>query len=318
MVNKIPKILLLGAGRFGIQHLRVLLSLEKENLVNLLGVVVKTKKEEEEVKKSFICKTFVGLENSPYKDVNAVDIVTPASTHFSLVKKCLEFTNVFVEKPLTLNSYKARQLVNIAKKKNRILLVGHIFRFNPAVLKIKELVENNLDKLYFIEGKYTGISRPNEDCGAIFTYLHLFDILDYLLGKKPKSICTRVSNPVKSKGKFEDEAKILLTYDNHLTAFLHLGWVGLKKTRNLNLFFKDMEIFCDLSTPRIEIKRLDGKNKILDFKTEEPLKIELKNFLNTLISKQKPYPDGKIGLRIVEIAEMVVKSAVINKITYLK
>jgi len=316
MNKKIPTILLIGAGRFGTNHLRVLQTLEKDSVVKLQGVVVNTKRSAKKIARNFGCQVQTDLGNSLLQKVDAVDIVTPASTHFPLVKKCLKYTNVFVEKPLALGTLDAQKLIKLAKSNKKILVVGHIFRFNPAVLKLKDLVGKNYQKLYFIEGKFTGQSLPNDDCGAIFTYLHHFDILDFILGEEPLSVYAQTANPVRKNGRFEDEAKIILTYDQQIAAFLHLGWVGLRKNRTINLFFDDMEVYCDLKIPQIKICRPGSKSETLQFAAEEPLENELRHFINSICKKNKPYPDGNIGLRAVKVAEKALISASTNKIIY--
>lgn len=317
MRQKIPKIVLIGAGRFGKNHLRILLELEKEKRLKLGSVIVKTKKTAKEIERKFKVKTFTNFKDSLLSNADAIDIVTPSSTHFEIVKKCLNFSHVFVEKPLAMSEKEARILVQKAKGNKKILVVGHIFRFNPTLPKIKEIIKKNYQKLYFIEGKFLSPGKPNEDCGAIVTYLHLFDVLDYVLDRKPSSIYAKTSTLFKKNGKFEDEAKIILSYDGNLTAFLELGWVGLKKIRSLNLSFLDMEVYCDLSIPKIEILKPGGRIKKLNFSSEEPLKKELKYFIETILGKHKPYPDGEIGARVAKIVDKAYKSASKGEVIYL-
>lgn len=316
MTEKIPKLLLIGAGRFGENHLRVLLELEREKKIKLVGVAVRTRKTASTIKKRFGINPILKLDDAIIRSVDAVDIVTPASTHFDLVKRCLKYTNVFVEKPLALSSRDARELCLETAKRRKKLAVGHIFRFNLVVLKLKELVKKKFENLYSIEGKFTGSSAPALDCGVIFSDLHHFDILDFILEKHPKSIFAKVGNITRKSNKFEDEAKIILTYDNKISVFLELNWVGFEKTRTIDLFFKDLAVYCDLLQQKIEIRRKNGKSKIFTLNSEEPLKIELQHFINVILGKEKKYPDGEIGARIIDICENAQKSASLGRMIF--
>lgn len=133
-----PKIVLVGVGRFGKNHLRVLKELEKDGLCALYGVVDKNIEILRKLRKNYDVKTTSDLTEFLNNDVDAVDIVTPADIHFELCKKSLSAgKHVFVEKPLTTSYSKAKELIQLAAEKNRILMAGHIFRYNPAVKKIK-------------------------------------------------------------------------------------------------------------------------------------------------------------------------------------
>src|SRR3989338_5392617 len=96
-------ILLIGAGWFGKNHLRVWLELEKRKKINLVGAVEKSEKLRKELKKKYNFPVFANICPDMLKRIDAVDIVTTTSTHFKLAKKCLRYTNVFIEKPLAEN-----------------------------------------------------------------------------------------------------------------------------------------------------------------------------------------------------------------------
>ncbi len=176
-----PKIVLVGAGRFGSNHLRNLIDLDKKKAIELIGVVDSDLKILQKIKKEFgfnIDKNYkVFLKNA-----DAFDLVTPAHTHYSISKHLLtRKKHVFVEKPLSLNSSEAKKLLNLSKKNNCILQVGHIFRYNKAVDFIKKNINQKNNFPYYIKGKFLQTTEPKKDVGAIFNYLHHFDILDNIL-----------------------------------------------------------------------------------------------------------------------------------------
>lgn len=312
-MNKIPKILLIGAGKFGINHLRVLTELEKANKLVLKGIVVKTKKSAISLEKKYKVKTYTKFSTNLIKSVDAVQIVTPAATHFNLVNRFLNYTNVFVEKPLALKHKEALSLVKKAKTRNKVLFVGHIFRYHPMIKKLKEIIKPNLKSLYFIEGKYSGKSVPNNDSGATITYLHLFDIVDFLLEKEPLSVYATKSNPIRPDSKYEDEAKIICNYGKNLSAFFEVGWVGVKKQRILNLHFTTMNIYCDLINTKIEVET-NSKKKIYRSSTDEPLKIEILQFIKSLSDKET---NAHTAARIIKIVEKTYQSARTSRVVSL-
>ena len=127
-----PKIALIGAGRFGKNHLRVLKELEKDGLCTLYGVVDKRAEILESVRTNYNIAVTSNLTEVLKSDIDAVDIVTPADTHFEVCKECLAAgKHVFVEKPLATNYAEARKLLQLAVDKDRILMAGPIYRYNP-------------------------------------------------------------------------------------------------------------------------------------------------------------------------------------------
>jgi predicted dehydrogenase len=184
-----PKIVLVGVGRFGKNHLRVLKELEDDGLCTLYGVVDKRVEVLESIRKTYGVSTASNLADFLNSEADAVDVVTPSDTHFEICKECLASgKHVLVEKPLTTCYSDARKLVQFAAKCNRILMVGHIFRYNAAVRKIKELIESGeLGKIYYMFGHYMGFKDPRAELGALLNFaIHHIDIYDYLFDEIPE------------------------------------------------------------------------------------------------------------------------------------
>ena len=128
------------------------------------------------------------LENP---SIDAVFIVTPVNTHYSFVKASLEHgKHVFVEKPLTDSYARGYELVELAKTKKKILMVGHIFEYVPAVRKIKELIKTNrIGKIYYISSKRVNLGIHRKDVSVIWDLApHDFSMIFYWLEEEPKSI----------------------------------------------------------------------------------------------------------------------------------
>ena len=139
MKNSPPRLLLIGAGHFGRQHLKVIAELQQKALVDLAGVAVNTTASQQSLAKELDVPVYTHIDASRLQGVDAVDIVTPSDTHFDLVSTCLPHCHVLVEKPLATKTDEADRLRRLAEKHRRILMVGHIFRFNPVILALKEL-----------------------------------------------------------------------------------------------------------------------------------------------------------------------------------
>ena len=137
MINR-PKVLLIGAGRFGKNHLKVLRALESKGRIDLVGVITRSNQNE--------------LTEDLLKSVDAVSIITPIDTHYGLVKRCLKYCHVFVEKPLTRSYKESNALAVVAKENKKILTVGHIFRYHPVSKELKKL-EAEMQKLGFLNLK---------------------------------------------------------------------------------------------------------------------------------------------------------------------
>ena len=148
------KIGVIGTGKWGINHLRIYKQLEQEKLCELIGLADvdesrKTIADEHSIK---YFKDYKQMLN----EVDAVSVVVPTDLHYGIVKECLNNNkHVLVEKPITLDSKQAKELVQIAKEKKLVLSVGYLFRFNPAVIELKRLLKSGeLGKIQYITARY--------------------------------------------------------------------------------------------------------------------------------------------------------------------
>jgi len=308
-----PKIVLIGAGNFGKNHFQNLFKLHKKNIIDFIGIVDTDQKVLDQISKKYKIQT-----SKNYKEfidnTDAFDIVTPASTHYDLVKNLLDKQkHIFVEKPLTLNFKSSQELTLLAKKNKVILQVGHIFRFNSSVNLLKKLIQTRKNYPYFITGKFLQSTNPKSDVGAIFNYLHIFDILDNILQNNPKKIFAysnlQLTNPHR-----EINAVISLEYPKNLHVSLNVGWIPSGKYRMLEVFTKKECIKCDLLGQKLEIYRDGILKKRFIPKHREPLLLELQDFVRCIKKKNTPKVDGFIGTKIVKIAEIAKASIESGKI----
>lgn len=322
-----PKIALVGVGRFGKNHLRVLKELEKDGLCTLYGVVDKRTEILDSVRKDYNVMVTSNLTDILKRDIDAVDIVTPADTHFKVCKECLAAEkHVFVEKPLTTNYVKAKRLVQSAAKKNRILMVGHIFRYSSAVKKIKELIDlGELGKIHYMFAHYGGFRDPRAEVGALLNFaVHPIDIYDFLMEKMPDEVTCNIAHFL-GRRKFEDLAFLVLTYENGVLGLIESSWLPPGNYRDLTIVGSKKSVTVDLSKQKVilhdihiektsgTLKAINKGTRVLDVKSEEPLKLELKDYVECVKTGRRPVAHGQVGLRVILIAEKALESASLKR-----
>lgn len=317
-----PKIVLVGVGKFGSNHLRVLKELENDGMCEVYGIIDKRIEVLESIRKNYDVATSTSLKEF-LEDADAVDIVTPTDTHFKICKQCLAAgKHVMVEKPLTTSYAEAKELVQMAAEKNKTLMAGHIFRYNPAVRKIKELIEHgDLGELYYMFGHYMGLKDPRLDVGALFNYaVHHIDIYNYLLGKTPEQATCCIGHFLNRKN-LEDLAILALRYQNGIMGIVEGSWLPPGKHRDLTIIGSEKSVTSNLLKQSLTIhnvcierkdgilRAVNGGSLNIKIKFQEPLKLELKDFVECVKTGRKPLADGQAALDAIKVAEKALESA---------
>jgi predicted dehydrogenase len=298
---KNPNILLIGAGSFGKHHLETLLKLQREGILNLTGVVVQSQRSKKLLQKEYSVPIYTTLSEDILAAVDAVDIVTPVETHFDLISRCLSSKHVFVEKPLVATLDEARALKRKVTPSDKVLMVGHIFRFHPVVTRLKSLVAKMKEKPSSIRGVFTNPVSTDKGKDIEIEMLHLSDIVDYLFEKKV------VRKYAEDKGRLRT---VSLIYAGGMHALFKLGWVGDEKRRTLTLTYRQQQVICDLQTQTIRIYKNGLLIEAIDCAdTITPLEAELRTFVDAISSPKVQYPDIEVGTRIISTALMTGQAA---------
>lgn len=309
-------IAVVGIGEWGKNHLRVFNELDQINKIKLWDP--NKKQSDIQTYKSEFAKNYEEILND--KDTKAISICSPASTHYSLAKAALEADkHVFVEKPMTLSFKEAEELIVLAKKNKRVLMPGHIFRFDPAVEKLEE-IWGSLGNIRFLASSRMGLITPRKDCGVIFDFAtHDIDLACYLLGKMPLEVSAVCNNQGKNNT-FEDVAFINLYFEKEITANIAVSWlspkkirellvVGDKKSAKIDYMQQGLTVFNKTITPHADsfgtfkLLRAEGNEFKPYIKNEEPLKKELTHFVDCVLNKKKPVIDGEDALKTTKIIE---------------
>jgi len=238
----------------------------------------------------------IGLNNLDEIKAENLDLIilsTPTITHFKLVKKFLKFTNVLVEKPLSLNLKHTRELEKIAKKSKNLLFVDYPFIFSGSTNFIKKIIKNNeLGKLLEIES-YREQAPIRNDCDVIWDLgVHDLSILRYLLNRNPLKIHSHKYKTGNQKK--NDTAYINLEYSNNLKVFIKNSWISPVKTRVIKFKFSKGILICDENEALYKIKiykKLNLKNtnyklEIPEIDLTEPL-LNLVNYISFSITNKK-------------------------------
>ncbi len=287
-----------------------------------------------EISKRFVKVTsnFQDILSDP--EVDAVVISTPASTHHKLTKACLEQgKDALVEKPFTLSSKEAEELVALAKKKERILMVAHTFEYNPAVHKLKGYISNgDLGDIYYLHLSRTSLGPIRKDTNAMWDLApHDISMLLYLTGEMPLDVSARGQSYLR-KG-IEDVVFLTLTVPGNILANIHVSWLDPCKVREvkvvgsermamfddvdkaepLRIFDKGVQMFGEKSHAdygEFQLSVRDGNILIPEVEMTEPLKNQCLHFLECIKERKKPLSDGEEGLKIVRILEAAQESLV--------
>jgi len=300
------KVLLIGIGQWGQNHIRVLSELRQD-----LYVVDKDEKRLEKCDVFNISKNKLGTDYKKFlKEVDAVVLVTPTSTHYKLCKEFLEAgKDVFVEKPIAETLNEIKELVEIADKKKRILMVGHIFVHNPATKFAKEYIDSGkLGKVYCAFGSFSGLKDLREDSGTMLNYgVHHASIFNYLFGKSTK---VYGFNQHFLREKYEDFTIGVMKHGDVLTYF-DCSWLSPGKERTLTIIGSEGSLIIDLLNQKVLVNHghhTNGKIKqgvvedVSDafVKFVEPLNSELKQFVDCVKDRKQPLTDGKHALEVME------------------
>ncbi|MBI5740633.1 MAG: Gfo/Idh/MocA family oxidoreductase [Nitrospirae bacterium] len=255
------------------------------------------------------------LENP---DIAAVAISSPAVTHYNFVKRSLlAGKDVFVEKPLALTFREGRELVDIAEKGKRILMVGHILQYHPAVRKLKELVASGeLGKIQYIYSNRLNIGKLRTEENILWSFApHDISVILMLLGEEPVNV-SAVGGDYLNKGIF-DTTLTTLEFRNGVKGHIFVSWLHPYKEQKLIVVgSKAMIVFDDVSKEKLflyphTIEWKDGKipivqkadYQVVPVEAGEPLRLELGHFADCVTQRTKPVTDGAEGLRVLKILE---------------
>lgn len=318
------RVVLLGLGRWGANHLRVLRGLPVELYCADTDAARLDKLAESGLPAE-------RLSTDPYAFLDRVDcalVATPAQSHHELCRRYLEAgKDVFVEKPLTLESADSRDLVELAESNQRILQVGHIFRFDPAAQWLtRAIAAGEFGRLKILRGNFSGFKRPRNDSGVTFAdAIHFVDLFNLFMGGPPARV-TAVLNDFLGRG-MDDESWIALDYEGPdgavVSAFIETGYHTPGKYREVKVLGERASAICDFNVAQYKVRMVEARHEVgqngivaveettrqLEFPPEEPLLAEVRAFLQSVADRSPPAADGWAGYWSVRVIERALDSA---------
>ena len=317
-MSKQVNIGVIGVGHLGVHHASHLAKIKNANLV---GVFDTNLERAEEISKKINTAIFQSVDNL-LENVEAVSIVTPTSTHRDVAEKCIKKgKHVFIEKPITSSVKDAEHLIELSKKHNVIIQVGHIERFNPALLALSNL---EIDPKYIeVHRMAPFMSRGTDVPVVLDLMIHDIDLILSFISSPVKEI---YANGVSIMTNSVDIANARIKFENGSIANITSSRVAKDRVRKIKIFQQDLYVTIDflagisevykamgasqsdpdaiMSAPLVE---KDGKHRQIFYekpkvKKTDALKSELKNYLNAVLGKEKPMVDGFAGKQALDVA----------------
>jgi UDP-N-acetylglucosamine 3-dehydrogenase len=248
------------------------------------------------------------------KGLDAVNVCTPNSSHYEICKMALEMDkHVLVEKPITLTSADGWKLVKMAQDKGLTLTVGHIFRFNNALAKIRELIkEKYFGNLFLMEMTWTNLEKSWSDRDVLLDLApHMFDIQNYLLDKWPVEVSCSGTPSRRESG--EETAYIVSSFEDGLMAMANISWLVPRKTRQIMLVGEARSAMIDAVSQEVMVYE-SGYTYKLGIDRNNTIRDELVHFLRSIADPETETKNsGTVGVRTVELIEASKRSIVEKK-----
>jgi predicted dehydrogenase len=313
-------IAVVGAGAWGKNHIRVFSEIPN---VRLKYICDSDPQKLLSIQKTYPQSKLVEDLSPVLQDsgVRGVVIASSAASHYSLAKEVLMADkDVLVEKPMALNIKDAEEMLEIAKKKGSILMVGHLLIYHPAVDRLKEMVvSGELGKIHYIYTQRVNLGIIRQDENALWSFApHDLSVILHLLGEQPVVLSAHGESYIQ-KG-IEDVVFLSLRFSDGKMANIHLSWLDPHKLRKITIVgSKKMVVFDDMeASEKLKIYDKGVKNLSYDtygeylslrfgdiiipgIKMVEPLRAEAEHFIQCIESRKAPKTGGQNGLQVIKI-----------------
>lgn len=248
--------------------------------------------------------------------IPAVVIATPAQTHYYLAEKALlAGKDVFLEKPMTLSVREAEHLQELAEKNDRILMVGHMLVYQPAIRYMKSVIDNRgIGSLHSLHLKRLKLGKVRSVENVLWSLgVHDIAVCLYLTGQEQPDVTVsghRILQP-----NIEDDVYLHMRFKDGVQAHLHTSWIWPVQERRLiaigsegSLVYNELDQTVTLHRQYIDssLKEIDQGSEIVFQGESEPLKLECEHFLTCIRDRTKPLTDGSQGVSVVQVIEKAI------------
>jgi len=257
------------------------------------------------------------------KDIDAVVIASPAVTHYRLAKDALlAGKHVFVEKPMALVVKEGEELVELAEKKRRVLMVGHILEYHPGILKLKRLIDSGeLGRIYYIYSNRLNLGKIRREENILWCFApHDISVMLLLLNEMPLRISAHGGNYLRNH--IADVTVSTFEFASGVKGHVFVSWLHpYKEQRLIVVGDKKMAVFDDVTrkgslllySHKIEISNqipiaVNAPAEEVPFSLSEPLKEECMHFLKSIEKKKRPKTDGHSGVKVLQVLQACQRS----------
>jgi len=256
-------------------------------------------------------------------DIDAVAIAAPAALHYRLTKEALlSGKDVFVEKPLALHYAEGEELVELAQENAKILMVGHILEYHPAIVKLKNMVsEGEFGNLKYIYSNRLNLGRFRTEENILWSFApHDISVILNLLGEMPDEVSAHGANYLDPN--VTDVTVTTLGFPSGVKAHIFVSWLHPYKEQKLVVIGgKKMAMFDNVNSKgkmyvydhkidwidRIPVPRPEDA-EILELADKEPLRSECEHYIECLTSRKTPNTDGRSGLQVLKVLDACQES----------
>ncbi len=309
--NKL-NIAVIGFGHWGVNLIR---NFHELGVLRLVCDIDPAKEQliKQKYKDISFCSTLDSVINDD--QIKAVVIATPAVTHYAIAKAALEAgKDVFVEKPLALNVCDGEEIVALASRNKRILMVGHILLYHPAVIKCRELInKGELGKIQYLYSNRLNIGKIRTEENILWSFApHDISLMLSLLEEEPCAVSCHGASYLNQN--VSDITMSQFVFPSGVQAHIFVSWLHpFKEQRLVVVGSEKMAVFDDNADDKLVLypHKIDWKKRIpmavkakgepVSIETREPLQAECEHFLECIKSRMQPCSDGQEGLRVLKI-----------------
>ncbi|MFH1835383.1 MAG: Gfo/Idh/MocA family oxidoreductase [Methanobacteriota archaeon] len=324
----------IGVGAMGKNHARVYSELEN---VELVAVSDTDRSNSKKVAEKYKCSYYSDHNKMLKKeDVDAVSIVVPTNLHTKVGMDCIKNNvNLLIEKPIADNVENGRKMIDAAKKERLVLTVGHVERFNPAVIELKKrLLCGELGRIFKVSVHRVGpFPKRIRDVGVVIDLAtHDLDIMRYLVSSEVTRVYAESERKIHTT--HEDLLDAVIKFENNVVGILDINWLTPEKIRELSIVGeKGMFVVKYLSQELFFYENAEAKIRDYDYsdilmgvtegnvldiriKKTEPLKAELSSFVDCVRGGGDPLVSGEDALSALRLALCLIESSMENKVVY--
>jgi UDP-N-acetylglucosamine 3-dehydrogenase len=332
--NQMLSVAVIGVGSMGRNHARVLATLPN---VNLVAVADSDPTALYKVARTYRARPYTDYRSMlDEEQLDLVSVVVPTRQHYVVARDVIEHgLHIFIEKPLTLTLTEGQALIDAAREKDVKLGVGHIERFNPAVVELKRRLEHGqLGRVYQIHARRLGPFPPRvDDVGVILDLAtHELDIMEHITNSPISSLYAETERKI--HGSHEDLLLGVLKFEDGTVGVLDINWLTPTKIRELALLGERGMFLVNYLTQDFYFYenaftngQWDGLSMIMgvsegrrikyEVKRREPLRVELEDMISCVLYGGRPEVSGEEALRAVFLAESLIESGATGKVIHL-